>query len=184
MFMVIQCAVSFHRLRGSIFSTRHVAVFYKHSFCNLWSITVESWVLLRQQSEKTRGAAAKPRNSTQGDPSAGNADQSTPKAAPRHKNTECKREETASPKSCVPEGMSDTSKRGQRNVISRPSRAPPTPFQQPSNSEEATPSLGGIVRRGSVRSTEKATNCRVVPTQVPSASIRGSQLPTRRESQR
>ena len=53
-------------------------------FCNLWSITVESWVLLRQQSEKSRGAAAKPRNSTQGDPSAGNADQSTPKAAPRH----------------------------------------------------------------------------------------------------
>ena len=70
-------------------------------FCNLWSITVESWVLLRQQSAKSRGAAAKPRKSSQGDPSGGNAGQSIPKTARRHtfhKNTERQREETVSPK--------------------------------------------------------------------------------------
>ena len=46
--------------------------------------------------------------------------------------------------------------------------------------EEANPSLRGIERRGSVRSTGKASNSRVVPTQVPPAVTRG----TRRESQR
>ena len=49
---------------------------------NLWRITFESWVLLCQQSEKSRGAAANPGN-TQGNPSAGNADQIFPKTARR-----------------------------------------------------------------------------------------------------
>ena len=50
------------------FSPRATWRIKKHAFSlvqkNLWSITVESWVVLRQQSEKNRAAAAKPRRST------------------------------------------------------------------------------------------------------------------------
>ena len=46
--------------------------------------------------------------------------------------------------------------------------------QQPSNSEEAKPSRGGIERRGSVRTTGNASSSCVVPThKVPSAYTRG-----------
>ena len=60
--------------------------------------------------------------------------------------------------------------REQRNVIFRPQNR--VVRKQPSNSKETKPSLGQIERRGSVRSTEKVRNSRVVPTQVPSAVSR------------
>ena len=76
-----------------------------------------------------------------------------------HKHTQGTREETVKSKTLVcHKDVCDLESETTEHAKTRA-----TPRQQPSNSEEAKPSLGGIERRGSVRSTDKASNSRVVP---------------------